>query len=144
MTNATVPGIRQRLAFTLPGIVMAFYLFSFSREGGMAVRLIYAGLGGALSSALWALGVGVATVTADSLLGGADDSKLPPTRHLLAGMLLATAMFIWLQQERRDAIDLLIACVQTTAEEQEPMTPGQLKQAVLACYRQSSEDLFDE
>jgi hypothetical protein len=126
----------------LPGILAAAYglLDLNQRLGDRLLSAIFLGV------ALPVVGysaIAFATIAADHLLGEDHEIHELALRHVLAGMLLVTVAWVWMQYSRNRTVDGIAYCVQTMAE-QEQLSPRQLRAAVLACHKQPADDPFDE
>jgi hypothetical protein len=104
-------------------------------------RVVAALVAGIAVELMGVIGMIAASVAAERLLGQDDQPSLPPIQHLLAGMLLATCVWIWWQYNRESVIRDVAHCVDRKAHEN---VEYDARDAVLACYGDHNSADYDD
>jgi len=133
---------RKLLAFALPSVVAGLFVFS-TATSAIGDRFVQAAFLGFLvpfvGAILAALAAGAAAWLMGEDMGPSRDPREEPllsTRNILAGILLATAMWLWWQHSKDTTITRVAGCVNEVVAEQQ-LTP---ERAVHECYRRASDD----
>jgi hypothetical protein len=103
-------GRRTALAFIAPGLLPCAFVYFRSSQSGWD-RLLTAAVTGFLVEMAVTIGVTLAGAVASMLIGDQRED-LTQLRNMIAGMLLATFVWMWWQSSRDTLIDEIASCVE--------------------------------
>jgi hypothetical protein len=123
-------GRRTALAFIAPGLLACAFVYFRSSSSGWD-RLFTATVTGFLVEMAVTIGLTLAGAVASMLVGDQREDLTQP-RNMIAGMLLATFVWMWWQSSRDTLIDEIASCVENALLDDPSTKPTR---AIHFCYQ---------